>query len=109
MGRDRPDPKATEAENENRKSYGQMWLAKQVLRYHLENVATIQSGIAESIVFQKANVGPIVFRGSWPWPAFPPLPSAPDVDPRSWESSRIRHAATSSPASSTRAPGRKGP
>ena len=58
MGRDRPDRDATEAENENRKSYGQLWLAKQVLRYHLDNVAAIQSEIAESIAFQKANVGP---------------------------------------------------
>ena len=74
-------PEATEAENENRKSYGQLWLAKQVLRYHLDNVAAYQSEIAESIAFQKANVGPIVFRGSYPWPVFPPLPSAPDVDP----------------------------
>ena len=73
-------PGATAAENENRKSYGQMWEVKQVLEYHFDNVATIQSGIAESIEFQKANVGPIVFRGSYPWPVFPPLPSAPDVD-----------------------------
>jgi hypothetical protein len=25
-------------------------------------------------------VGRVVFRGSYPWPPFPPLPSAPDVD-----------------------------
>lgn len=36
--------------------------------------------IEDSIAFQTSNQGRIVFRGSYPWPPFPPLPSAPDVD-----------------------------
>jgi hypothetical protein len=73
-------PGATAAANENRKSYSQLWLIKRVLDYHRDNLSTIQARIAESIAFQKANSGRIVFRGSYPWPVFPPLPSAPDVD-----------------------------
>jgi hypothetical protein len=73
-------PGATEAENENRKSYGQMWLIRKVLEYHRDNLPGIRATIADSIAFQRSNEGRIVFRGSWPWPVFPPLPSAPDVD-----------------------------
>jgi hypothetical protein len=73
-------PGATDAGNENRKSYGQLWLVKQLLDYHYENHARIRSLVADSRKFQRANVGRVVFRGSYPWPPFPPLPSAPDVD-----------------------------
>ena len=73
-------PGATVAGNERRKSYGQLWLIKQLLDYHYENHAAIRRLVAESRAFQRANVGPIVFRGAYPWPVFPPLPSAPDVD-----------------------------
>ena len=73
-------PGATFAGNENRKSYGQLWLVKQLLDYHYENHAAIRRLVAESRAFQRANVGPVVFRGSYPWPVFPPLPSSPDVD-----------------------------
>ena len=73
-------PGATFAGNENRKSYGQLWLLKRLLEYHDDNHSTIRRLVAESRAFQRANVGRIVFRGSYPWPPFPPLPSAPDVD-----------------------------
>jgi hypothetical protein len=73
-------PNATAAENENRKSYGQLWLAKQLLDYHRDNQPAIESLIEDSIEFQRSNQGRIVFRGSYPWPPFPPLPSAPAVD-----------------------------
>jgi hypothetical protein len=73
-------PGATFAGNENRKSYSQLWLIKQLLDYHDENHSTIRRLVADSRAFQRANVGRIVFRGSYPWPPFPPLPSAPDVD-----------------------------
>ena len=73
-------PGATFAGNENRKSYGQLWLVKQLLDYHHENHSTIRSLVADSRKFQRANVGRVVFRGSYAWPPFPPLPSAPDVD-----------------------------
>jgi hypothetical protein len=73
-------PNATAAENQQRRSYGQLWLIRKVLEYHRDNLPLIQNTITDSIAFQKANEGPIVFRGSYPWPLFPPLPSAPDVD-----------------------------
>jgi Zinc carboxypeptidase len=73
-------PGATYAGNENRKAYSQLWLIKQLLDYHDENHSTIRRLVAESRAFQRANVGRVVFRGSYPWPPFPPLPSAPDVD-----------------------------
>jgi hypothetical protein len=73
-------PGATFAGNENRKTYSQLWLVKQLLAYHQANHSAIRRLVAESLAFQRANVGRIVFRGSYPWPPFPPLPSAPDVD-----------------------------
>jgi Zinc carboxypeptidase len=73
-------PNATAPENEHRRSYGQLWIAKQMLDYHRDNLSSIQRLISASIAFQRSNVGPVVFRGSYPWPVFPPLPSAPDVD-----------------------------
>lgn len=73
-------PNATADENQNRRTYGQLWLIKRLLDYHRDELPTIQRRIAESIRFQTANVGRIVFRGSYPWPPFPPLLSAPDVD-----------------------------
>jgi zinc carboxypeptidase len=73
-------PGATAAQNENRKTYGQLWLIKQLLAYHRSDLRRVQRLIAKSIAFQRANTGRIVFRGSYPWPPFPPLLSAPDVD-----------------------------
>jgi Zinc carboxypeptidase len=73
-------PGATPEQNENRKSYGQLWLIKQVLAYHRSDQSRIRRLIADSIEFQTENTGRIVFRGSYPWPPFPPLLSAPDVD-----------------------------
>jgi hypothetical protein len=73
-------PGATAAENENRRTYGQLWLIKRFLDYHRDEQPTIERLIARSIAFQTANRGRIVFRGSYPWPPFPPLLSAPDVD-----------------------------
>ena len=73
-------PNATAAENQNRRTYGQLWLIRKVLEYHRDNLPLIQNTITEAIRFQRSNEGPIVFRGSYPWPVFPPLPSAPNVD-----------------------------
>jgi hypothetical protein len=73
-------PNAMTAENENRKSYGQLWLIKQLLDYHHDNQPAIERLIEDSIAFQQSNQGRVVFRGSYPWPPFPPLLSAPDVD-----------------------------
>jgi hypothetical protein len=73
-------PGATAAENRQRQSYGQLWLVRKVLEYHHRNLPAIRQVIAGSVAFQTANEGPVVFRGSYPWPPFPPLPSAPDED-----------------------------
>ncbi|MGH3022406.1 MAG: M14 family zinc carboxypeptidase [Gaiellaceae bacterium] len=73
-------PGATPAGNQNRRTYGQLWLAKQVLEYYYENHATVRRVVTDSLKFQRRNIGRVVFRGSYPWPLFPPLPSAPDVD-----------------------------
>ena len=73
-------PGATFAGNENRKAYSQLWLVKRLLDYQHESHSTIRRLVAESRAFQRANIGRIVFRGSYPWPPFPPLPSAPDED-----------------------------
>jgi hypothetical protein len=73
-------PNATPPENEHRKSYGQLWMAKRMLAYHHDDLRRIRRRIARSIAFQRQNTGRIVFRGSYPWPPFPPLLSAPDVD-----------------------------
>jgi len=73
-------PGATFAGNQNRRTYGQLWLVKQLLDYHYENHSTVRRLVADARTFQRANVGRVVFRGSYPWPPFPPLPSAPDVD-----------------------------
>jgi hypothetical protein len=42
------------------------WLIKQLLDYHDENHSTIRRLVAESRAFQRANVGRVVFRGSYP-------------------------------------------
>lgn len=73
-------PNATAAENQNRRTYGQMWIIRKVVEYHRDNLPLIQNTITDAIRFQRSNEGPIVFRGSYPWPVFPPLPSAPAVD-----------------------------
>ncbi|HZN87362.1 MAG TPA: M14 family zinc carboxypeptidase [Thermoleophilaceae bacterium] len=73
-------PGATAPENQNRRTYGQLWLAKGMLDYHRDNLGEIQQLIAGSIAFQRSNQGPVYFRGAYPWPVFPPLLSAPDVD-----------------------------
>jgi hypothetical protein len=73
-------PNATAAENQNRRTYSQMWLIREVLDYHSANLPAIEDTITEAVGFQEANEGPIVFRGSYAWPEFPPLPSAPAVD-----------------------------
>lgn len=73
-------PGASFDENQRRRSYSQMWLVRRVLDYHRANLPAIQAQIAQSTAFQTSNTGRVVFRGSYPWPPFPPLPSTPDVD-----------------------------
>ena len=57
-----------------------------MLDFYRANQPEIAATIAESIAFQESNTGPVVFRGSWPWPPLapnaldPPNPEPPDDD-----------------------------
>ena len=71
--------------NRRRKAYSALYTYQQFLGYQLANGPAIARAIEESIVFQTSNTGRIVFRGSYPIPAFPaPHPGEsppPDEDP----------------------------
>ena len=71
--------------NRRRKTYSAIYTYQQFLDYQLANQAAIAQAIEESIAFQTSNTGRIVFRGSYPIPAFPaPHPGEsppPDEDP----------------------------
>ena len=71
--------------NRRRKTYSALYTYQQFLDYQLANQAAIAQAIEESIVFQTSNTGRIVFRGSYPIPAFPaPHPGEsppPNEDP----------------------------
>lgn len=69
--------------NRNRKSYASLWEEFQGLEYYWTRMPQIHAAIEQSIGFQAANVGRVVLRGSYPWPAFPGVgqPPLPDADP----------------------------
>ncbi len=71
--------------NRRRKTYSALYTYQQFLDYQLANRAAIAQAIDESIAFQTSNTGRIVFRGSYPIPAFPaPHPGEsppPDENP----------------------------
>jgi hypothetical protein len=69
-GLTRPNETNT-ANNRRRKSYSALYTYQQFLDYQLANQAGIAEAIEESIAFQTSNTGRIVFRGSYPIPAFP--------------------------------------
>ena len=56
--------------NRRRKTYSALYTYQQFLDYQLANQPAIEQAIEESIVFQTSNTGRIVFRGSYPIPAF---------------------------------------
>jgi len=58
--------------NRRRKAYSHLWTVRRTLDYHRANRPRIQEAIADSIAFQRANTGPVVFDGTVDWPAFPP-------------------------------------
>jgi hypothetical protein len=68
--------------NRNRKSYGSLYEEFQVLEYYWQRRAQIHAAVEQSIAFQKANVGRVVLRGSYPWGLFPAFPThgLPDRD-----------------------------
>ena len=54
-----------------------------VLEYYWQRRATIHQAVEDSIAFNKANVGRVVLRGSYPWTDFPGLAGTeglPDTD-----------------------------
>ena len=57
--------------NRRRKAYSALYTFQQFLDYQLANQPAIAVAIEESIEFQESNTGRIVFRGSYPIPAFP--------------------------------------
>jgi Zinc carboxypeptidase len=71
--------------NRRRKTYSALYTYQQFLDYQLANQAEIAQSIEESVVFQTSNTGRIVFRGSYPIPAFqaphPGESPPPDEDP----------------------------
>ena len=71
--------------NRRRKTYSALYTYQQFLDYQLANRAAIVEAIEESIAFQESNTGRIVFRGSYPIPAFaaphPGESPPPDEDP----------------------------
>jgi hypothetical protein len=70
--------------NRRRKTYSALYTYQQFLDYQLANQPAIAEAIEESIAFQTSNTGRIVFRGSYPIPAFPaphPGESPPPDEP----------------------------
>jgi hypothetical protein len=70
--------------NRRRKTYSAIYTYQQFLDYQLANQPAIAQAIEESIAFQTSNTGRIVFRGSYPIPAFPaphPGESPPPEEP----------------------------
>jgi hypothetical protein len=79
-------PNETNAPNNRlRKAYSALYTYQQFLDYQLANEDAIERAIKQSIKFQRSNTGRIVFRGSYPIPAFPaPHPGEsppPNEDP----------------------------
>ena len=70
--------------NRRRKTYSALYTYQQFLDYQHENERSIERAIEKSIKFQRSNRGRIVFRGSWPIPAYPsphPGESPPPDEP----------------------------
>jgi Zinc carboxypeptidase len=71
--------------NRRRKTYSALYTYQEFLDYQLANEDAIERAIRRSIRFQRSNTGRIVFRGSYPIPAFPaPHPGEsppPNEDP----------------------------
>jgi hypothetical protein len=78
----RPD-EGTQANNRRRKTYSSLWTFNEFLDYHRAKLSAIKQSRVAAVVFQVANTGRIVFRGSRPIPAFPaphPGESPPPID-----------------------------
>jgi hypothetical protein len=74
---------STNLANRNRKVYAHLWENYQGLEYYNARLPIIHNLIQASIAYNVSNTGPVVLRGSWPWP-YNPVNGAntglPDVD-----------------------------
>jgi len=69
-GPTRPD-EAIPANNRRRKTYSAIYTMQQVLDYYRERQRVVERAIRTSILVQRVNATPVVFRGSYDVPAFP--------------------------------------
>jgi hypothetical protein len=69
-GQTRPD-EAIPANNRRRKTYSAIYTMEQLLDYYRANQPVVEQAIEESVTFQISNTSRVVFRGSYPVPAFP--------------------------------------
>ena len=56
-------PRARSSANRNRKSYGSLWEEFNTLEYFWTNMAKVRGIVADSIAYQRSNLGRIVLRG----------------------------------------------
>src|SRR5205823_100403 len=79
----RPAESGDALANRNRKVYAHLWENYQGLEYYAARMSAIHDVIQDQIAFEVSNTGPVVLRGSYPWP-YNPLNGAntglPDVD-----------------------------
>ncbi len=67
-------PNASTAANRYRQSYGSLWQEFHVLEYYWERRDEVHAAVEDQIARNIANEGPVVLRGSYPWPLFPLFP-----------------------------------
>jgi hypothetical protein len=60
--------------NRYRKSYGSLWEEHHVLEYYWERRDEVHAAVEAAKTANVANEGPVVLRGSYPWPLFPAFP-----------------------------------
>jgi len=85
-GATRPAETGNPQVNRRRKTYSALYTYQQFLDYYRANQAAVAVAIAESLEFQRSNVGRIVFRGSYdiaPFPAPHPGEFPPPAEPPS--------------------------
>jgi hypothetical protein len=74
---------STNLANRNRKVYAHLWENYQGLEYYAARLPIVHNLIQQSIAYNVSNTGPVVLRGSYPWP-YNPVNGAntglPDVD-----------------------------
>ena len=60
-----------DVENRRRRTYSHLWTFHEFLDYARSNQQAVARAREQAIEYQISNSGPIVFRGSYPIPAFP--------------------------------------